>query len=135
VRRSAPPMIYDDGGKMKEYASTITLEINGQKFEDFSSFTEGEIPLNQEVKLMNGSGVASVVARYGFSLDYVMPKIKAERLDWTTVKDAVVTVVFPDGSRTIYTSCNPLKVGEGKLDGETASTRTIPFVAGNRREE
>ncbi len=135
MRPAAPPIICDDGGKMKEYASTITLEINGQKFEDFSSFTEGKIPLNKEVTLMNGSGVAGVVARYGFSLDYVMPKIKAERLDFTTVKDATVTIVYPDGSRTIYTGCYPLEVGEGKLDGENPSTRTIPFIADNRREE
>jgi len=118
---------------MDEYISRVTLIVNGEEIEDFSAFEEDERELKKTVKLMNKTGVLAVKPRYGFSLDYVVPKSGA--FDFADVEDGTASVEFENGDRVTFGGVECLKIGKAKYDGDKETTKTIDFAAATRSEE
>lgn len=54
---------------MSDYVNRCILEADGVVFEDFESFTENSVTLAKQVNLMNKTGHASMLPRYGFSVN------------------------------------------------------------------
>jgi hypothetical protein len=119
---------------MKEYASEIVLEINGNKMADFKSVTEKKRAIRKVVKLMGGTGTAKVVPELGVLVDYVVPDNKTQ-FDFPAVKNGTLTITYESGARVIYTGVSTLEIGEAKADGDNEITKTIDFTATGRREE
>jgi hypothetical protein len=111
-----------------EYVSQVMLEVDGQEITDFSAVTEKEVEIKKEVKLMNKTGVVSVVPKYGLSVDYVVPK-EADEFDFELVSDGTLTIDLGNGVRKQYTGVYTLKVGDTKYDGDKEATRTIEMIA------
>lgn len=119
---------------MEAYITSITLEVNGQKLEDFNSFTEKERVFKRPVNLMNTTGTTKVRERHGFMIDYVVPADKPE-FDFQGVEDATVTIDYENGKRISYGEVQCLSIGEAKFDGEKEVVKPIEFIAGTRTEE
>jgi hypothetical protein len=117
-----------------EYVSQVTLDVNGKSITDFKTFTENEIELNKEVRLMNKTGFMGVTPRFGCKVDYVIPQTNPE-IDWSTVRNGRLSVEFENGRRITYTGVTTLKIGEMKVDGENETVRTIELGATGRVEE
>jgi len=114
-----------------EYVSQVALEVDGQEITDFSSVTEKEVELRKEVKLMNKTGVVSVVPKYGLQVEYVVPKDLTE-FDFEAVNDGTLTIDLGNGIRKQYTGVYCMKVGDTKYDGDKEATRTIELIAMKR---
>ena len=114
-----------------EYVNLVTLEVNGQSIDDFQSVTEKEIELRKEVRLVNKTGVVKVKARYGVSVDYVVPKSGPE-FDFETVEDGTLTIDLENGVRKQFTGVYTLKVGDAKYGEDKEVTRTIELIAMKR---
>ncbi|MDA8428939.1 MAG: hypothetical protein M0T70_06750 [Geobacteraceae bacterium] len=119
---------------MEAYITSVTLEINGEKLEDFNAFTEKERVFKKTVNLMNTTGTVKVKDRNHFSLDYVIPADKPE-FDFKGVEDGTVTIDYENGKRISFGEVECLSIGEAKFDGDKEVTKTIEFVAGTRTEE
>jgi len=119
---------------MRKYASTIVLEVNGQKLEDFKKFKEKPIKHRKQVDLMGTTGAANVTSRFGFSLDYVIPDAST-RFPFPDVENGTATITYESGAKVIYTGVTMLEEGEADHDGENEITKTIDFMATGRREE
>ncbi len=133
MRLPAPAIIL--GGTMKEYISTVVLEITGQQITDFKAVTEKKITRRKEVPLMGSTGVANVTPRYGVTLEYAIPDNKAP-FDFAAVKNGTITITYENsGARIIYTGVCTLEEGEVKYDGDNDAVKTIDFTAGGRRQE
>ena len=117
---------------MSEYASVITLAVNGQTIEDFKSAQEKEIEINKAVNLMNKTGVMSMTPRYGIEVEYVVPK--TGHFDWREVKDGTLVISVEGGQTITYSGVSVLKIGQAKYDGENEVTQTIDLVATGRNE-
>lgn len=116
---------------MSEYVSRVLLEVNGQSIEDFKQVEEDEVELAKEVNLMNTTGVVGVTPRRRVSVDYVIPKDKAE-FDFGSVKDGTLTIDLDNGTRIQYTGVTTLKIGATTYDGEKEAGRKITFSATER---
>ncbi len=114
-----------------EYASKVTLEVNGQQIDDFNSVTEKEIEIFKEVKLMNKVGVVRVIPKYGIQAEYVIPK-DAPEFDFEAVEDGTLTIDLENGTRKQYSGVYVLKIGDTKYDGDKEATQTIDFIAQKR---
>ena len=119
---------------MEAYITSVTLEINGQKLDDFNAFTEKERVFKKPVNLMNTTGTVKVKERTHFSLDYVIPANKPE-FDFQSVEEGTVTIDYENGKRISFGEVNCLSIGEAKFDGDKEVVKTIEFVAGTRTEE
>ena len=118
---------------MSEYVNRVALDVNGTTIEDFKTFTENEVELYKQVKLMNKTGHMAVTARYGCKVDYV---IRTEgEFDWSSVVGGRLTVEYESGKRVTFTGVYTLKIGEAKTDGDNETTRTIDLGAEERTEE
>lgn len=117
-----------------EYVNSVTLEVNGKKITNFKKFTDKEQELHKQVKLMGKTGFMGVTPQYGCTVDYVIPSSDPE-IDWSTVRDARLTVELENGTRWTYTSVYVLKVGEAAFDDENEVVRTIDLGAARRIEE
>lgn len=119
---------------MEEYISTVSLECNGHALDDFKAFEEDTRTLRKAIKLMKKTGLLGVTPVYGFNLDYVVPKNRAE-FDFDAVQDGTVVVDYENGSRTTFTGCSVLEVGSVKYDGENEAVKNIKFIAAGRVQE
>lgn len=119
---------------MDEYIAEVTLEINGQKITDFSGVEEKEIALRKPVNLMGSTGVVKTKARYGVSVDYVVPKNKPE-FDFANVENGTLVIDKENGRRTTYTGVSTATIGSTKYDGDKEATRTIDLICAERVEE
>ena len=119
---------------MEGYITSIALEINGAKLEDFNGFTEKERVFKKTVNLMNTTGTLKVKGRHLFSVDYVVPADKPE-FDFEGVEDGTVTIDYENGRRISFGEVECLSIGEAKFDGDKEVVKTIEFVAGTRTEE
>lgn len=118
---------------MSEYVNRVALDVNGTTIEDFKTFTENEIELYKQVKLMNKTGHMPVTGRYGCKVDYVVPD--ETEFDWASVVGGRLTVEYDSGKRVTFTGVYTLKVGEGRIDGENETTKTIELGAEERTVE
>lgn len=116
---------------MPEYVSQVLLEVNGQEVSDFKAVTEKEVEVNREVKLMNKTGFAKAVARYGVTVEYAVPA-DAPEFDFNAVRNGTLTIDKQNGVRVSYSGVYCLKVGETKYDGDNEATRTIDLGATGR---
>lgn len=119
---------------MKEFVTTCDLTCNGEKIDDFKTFTEDARVLRKAINLMKTTGRAKVTPRYGFSLDYVVPANGAE-FDFDSVEDGTFTVEYDGGERVTFGDVSVTEVGESKADEENEMVRTIKFIAGSRIKE
>jgi hypothetical protein len=119
---------------MEAYIASITLEVNGEKLDDFTTFTEKERVFKKPVNLMNTTGTLKTKARHFFSIDYVVPANKTE-YDFQSVEEGTVTIDYENGKRISFGQVNCLSIGEAKFDGDKEVTKQIEFVAGIRTEE
>lgn len=119
---------------MEEYITSISLEINGEKEENFNAFTEKERVFKKPVNLMNTTGTVRVKARNLFGLDYAVPANQPER-DFEGIEDGTVTIDYENGKRISFGEVSCLSIGEAKFDGDREVVKTIEFVAGTRTEE
>jgi hypothetical protein len=115
------------------YVNRCNLEVNGQEFSDFASFTDNNTVVAKTVNLMNKTGFATMTPRYGFSLEVKKPY--TGELDLDTVVNGTLTVQFDNGERILYRGVNTLETGDGALDGETELTYTKIFGATNKERE
>lgn len=119
---------------MEAYITSITLEINGQRLDDFNAFTEKERVFKKPVPLMNSTGTVKVKERNAFSVDYVVPADKPE-FDFAAVEDGTVTIDYENGKRISYGGVQCLSIGDAKFDGDKEVVKTIEFIAETRTEE
>ena len=113
---------------MSEYVNRVSLEFNGQVFEDFDSWTDNSVVLPKQVNLMNKTGHAKMTPRYGFSVSVKTPNIPAG-IDLDSVSNGTLTVEYENGSRLTYGGVYCMETGEGTADGETELTKTKVFGA------
>lgn len=114
---------------MSEYVSRILLEVNGQSFEDFQDFEEGEIELKKQFALMNGTGIHGTQPVITSKLTAVIPKDKPE-FDFTQLVDGTITVDYQNGRRKTYPNCHTLRLGRIAHNGNKESTREIEIGHG-----
>lgn len=117
-----------------EYVNRVNLEVNGVSFEDFESFTDNSVTKAKQVNLMNKTGTAKMTPRFGFSVNVKKPVV-SPGIDLFNVFGGTCTVEYDNGDRTTYGGVATLETGEGAIDGETESTRTIVFGAETKTEE
>ncbi len=117
-----------------EFVSKVTMEVDGKNITDFKTFTENEIEVNKEVRLMNKTGFMPTTQHYGVKVDYVIPATNPE-VDWAAVRSGRLSVEFENGKRITYTGVTTLKIGEMKVDGDNETVRTIELGATGKVEE
>jgi hypothetical protein len=117
-----------------EYVNTCVLEVDGQLFEEFESFTDNSVTKSKQVNLMNKTGFAKMTPRYGFSVNVKKP-IPKSPIDLDNVENGTMTVEYPDGSRRTYGGVHTMETGDDTTDGETENTATKTFGAETRVDE
>jgi hypothetical protein len=116
-----------------EYVSRVLLEIDGKELTDFDEVTENEEELYKAVELMNKTGFAEKLPRYGCKVKYVIPKDDPE-FDFRSVKNGRLTIDRQNGTRITFSGVYPLKIGEATYSKDEVS-RGIDFGAEDRIEE
>lgn len=117
---------------MSEYITKVELDFNGSVITDFKSFTEKKIDLGKTVELVNKTGYAQTTPRYGFELEYVVPKIGAFDFSPMVAESGLVTVYRSGGSKVTYSGVRLLSKGDGKADGKDEITHVYEFMAEDR---
>lgn len=115
-----------------EYVELVTLEVNGQVIDDFNKVTEKEVEYRRPVNLMNKTGFSRTTARYGASVEYVIPKNKTP-FNFADVENGTLTIDQGGGRRIMFTGVFTTKGGDVPY-GEKEATRTIEFGADGRTE-
>ena len=110
--------------------SSITLNVNGVEITDFKSVTENSVELYKPVKLMNKTGHRRVTPRYGGKIEYFVPD--TEEFDWTTVKDARLTITYESGKKITFTGVYVTDTGDRKVENENETVQEILWSAENR---
>ena len=116
-----------------EYVSRVTLDIDGQEITDFEEVEEKDIELYKSVELMNTTGFAEKLARYGVRVKYCIPR-DATEFDFAGVKNGRITIDRKNGTRITFTGCYPLKIGATTY-GKDEAKKDIEFGATDRVEE
>ena len=116
------------------YVNRVTLEVNGVSFSDFESWTDNSVTLAKTVNLMNKTGHALMMPRYGFTVNVKIANINPA-VDLFSVRGGTATVEFESGTRITYGGVYTLETGDGTADGETEMTKTIVFSAESKVEE
>jgi len=116
---------------MSDYVNRCILEADGVVFEDFESFTENSVTLAKQVNLMNKTGHASMLPRYGFSVN-VKKNMAPPPINLYAIKGGTFTVEFENGERIDFGGVRTLESGDGAIDGETEQTNTIVYGAETR---
>ena len=116
---------------MSDYVNRCALEANGVVFEDFESFTENSVTFAKAVNLMNKTGFASMVPRYGFSVN-VKKNIAPPPINLYAIKNGTFTAEYEGGDRVDFGGVRTLESGDGAIDGETEQTNTIVYGAETR---
>ena len=116
-----------------QYVNTATLEMNGADFSDFASFTDNSTIVAKTVNLMNKTGFAKMIPRYGFSLTVKKPY--TGELDLDSIENGTLTIEFDSGQRILYRGVYTLETGDGAVDGETELTYTKVFGAISKESE
>ena len=116
-----------------EYVSRILLEINGQEITDFEEVSETDVELYKKVELMNKTGFAELLPRYGAKVTYSIPK-DAPEFDFEGVKNGRLTIDRKNGKRITFIGVYPLKIGETKY-GKDEAKKEIEFGATDRIKE
>jgi len=117
-----------------DFVNSVTLDVDGKKITNFKKFTDKEREYNKEVRLMGKTGFMSITPRPGCNVDYVLAS-SGDEIDWSTVRDARLTVELSNGKRWTYTGVCVLKIGEATFDEENEVVRTIDLGASGRVEE
>lgn len=115
------------------YVNRCVLEVNGQSYSDFDSFTDNSVTVAKAVTLMNKTGFAKMTPRYGFSISVKKPYTGA--LDLDSIENGTLTVEYDSGDRIIYRGVFTLETGDGAVDGETELTMTKVFGAAAKESE
>ena len=116
-----------------EYITNCTLSVNGQEITDFKKVTEKEKTYYKQVNLMNKTGHAPLVARYGVTVDYVVPD--GDEFVWRNVKNGTLSFTKGSGKKVTFSGVYILKEGDESVDGENETVKTIELGAENRIEE
>lgn len=116
---------------MANYVNRVTLDIDGQEEKNFKAITPGEEDHRSQVNLMNSTGTSKKLARYSFTLDYVVPEVGAR--DWSEVEDATCKYEYENGEGYTYRRCSVSNVGEATIDGEGEVVQTISFIAEDKK--
>jgi hypothetical protein len=114
--------------------AVVTVEINGQDFDNFKEYSENARTVGVPVKYMDKRGTVKTTPLYGFSLDVVLDK--NENYDFLEeIENATVTIDYKNGDKTIFLRCQTTEIGEGRATGEEEITYTVEFNAGDRKRE
>ena len=116
---------------MAEYVTRCSLELNGVVFEDFSSFKENSVTLSKPVALMNKSGTAKMLPRYGFSVDAKLSSVPAG-INPLSIYGGTFTVQYDNGDRVSFGGVATNETGEISIDGENEASYTITYSAESR---
>lgn len=114
-----------------EYIISCTMHIDGEEETNFSEVTEKAITRAKQVELMNKTGSAGKIPRYGLSLVYVYPRDTTPR-DFSLVKNATVTIIYDGGLTRTYMGVRTLSEGDHGANGNEEMKATIEFCASNR---
>lgn len=112
---------------MSKYAAISSVEINGKTEKSIKSVSEGEIAMALRVKLMGGSGAASLTPEESCVVNYVRPIVGA--IDWRKLDDFTVTIRYEGGLRVTYSGCSVETIGERLTDGEDVGAIPIAIIA------
>lgn len=116
----------------KKYVSRVIVMRNGTRITDFKSFKKDAVKYGEVVELMDDQGVVENAKRYGFSIDYVIPKVGA-KLDWSDVRDETWSVQFREGGNKVtYSGVDCLVEGDSTTDGQKETVMTLTFAAQDR---
>ncbi len=114
-----------------QYQTRCSLFLDGQEIQDFKTVTEHKVGWNKQVPLMNQTGSALLMPRYGVTLDYVVPV--QNRIDWSTVTNATLIIVDEQSGETrTYTGVCTADEGEAKRDPENEVVQAIELIAEDR---
>ena len=116
---------------MAEYVTRCKLEFNGQDFSDFSGYKENSVALSKPVALMNKSGTAKLMPRYGFTVDAKVTK-SGGGADPRRVFNGTFTNILDNGDREVFGGVAVTEVGDRPIDGENEITYTISYSAESR---
>lgn len=115
------------------YVNKVSLEFNGQTFEDFESFSDNEETYAVIVELMNKTGFAEKTPRYGFTVTANRP-VGGYPLDLAAIKGGTFTAEYPSGQRVTYGNVYTISKGEGSVDGDTPLSEVFTFGASSKSE-
>jgi len=116
---------------MAEYITRCSIEINGVVYEDITGFSENSVALSTQVMLMNKTGTAKLMPRYGFSIDAVQPSLP-RIVKPRAIYNATFTVQQDNGDRISFGGVSTAATGDYKIDGENPAGSTITFNAESR---
>jgi len=116
---------------MAQYVTRCSIEFNGIVYEDIKGFTEKSVSLSVPVALMNKSGTAKLMPRYGFSIDSVQPTMRS-LVNPRSLFGATATVQYDNGDRVSFGGVATTSTGDGTINGETEAGSTIDFSAESR---
>lgn len=114
-----------------DYITRVSVELNGQVFDDFSAFTENSVTLTKQVNLMRKTGTAKMTPRYGFTLDWVKASIPAG-VDPRKIYRKTFTVEEENGNRVTFGGVSVAETGDASVDGENEITQTVTYIAESR---
>ena len=113
------------------YNTRCSLEFNGAVYEDFTGFSENSASLAIQVPLMNKTGTAKVMPRYGFSVDSVQSNVPAS-VNLRAIFEGTFTVEYENGDRVDFGGVATAETGDKSTDGESPTANSISFIAETR---
>lgn len=117
---------------MSLYVSRVTLEIDGQEIDDFNEITEPQVEYHKPIPLMRKTGHVETTPRYnGIKVKYVIPS-DAPEFDFTTIKDATLSIVYENGTRRRYSGVYCTNVGNETYKDGAETVRDVELSAEDR---
>ncbi len=116
---------------MAEYIVRCSLEANGSVFDNFTDFTETSTTVSKQVNLMNTTGTAKMLPRYGFSVEAVIPKA-ASGVNLQGLYRGTFTVEYENGDRVSFGGVSISELGDKSTNGEDETTQSLTFIAESR---
>ena len=113
------------------YNTRCTIEINGTVYEDISGFTENSVTTAKQVNLMNKTGTAKMLPRYGFSIDNVQSNVPPA-VNLNGVFNGTFTVEYENGDRVDFGGVATAEIGDKNTNGEDETNNTISYIAESR---
>jgi len=93
---------------MEMYVSKVTLEVDGKEI-DLVSVEEKELERRAVANTMHKNGTIAKTVRPGLTVKVLRNVESKKNVDLSMVKNATISIVFDDGSRTVYPNVVGLK--------------------------
>jgi hypothetical protein len=113
---------------MEDYVSQIKLELDGVEI-DLVSVEEKEIERRKVANSMHRNGTIKVTGRPGLTVSVLKNVVRSKNIDLSKVDGGTITLVYEDGSRTVYPNVVGLKRNPVSYDGEKGAELKYEMVS------